>query len=159
MEYQFQMGKIKQRQVRLSSETTSYFDCEYCRDTVDTSFSPPTCQGCGTAYRFDAGKNTFNPITSRAQVFDFIAAVLMITCIAIVLATDGESSTGWFFGLCGFALHYGNGLRNGVLNTRFFFLKSSWTIYQIESPYIFTIASLVEGVMLLFFILIFLISL
>ncbi len=139
--------------------TPLVFECEYCHDAVDTAQSPPTCCGCGTRYRFNDRKNTFTTITSRAQIFDFIAAALLISSIGIVVVTDGESSAGWFFGICGFALHYGNGLRNGVLHTRFFFLKYSWTIYQVESPNIFTIASLVEGAMLLFFILVFLISL
>jgi hypothetical protein len=135
------------------------FACEYCRGIVDASITPPTCQCCGTAYRFDTGKNRFVIIPSRAQVFNVLAAILMITAIAFLVATEGESSGGWFFAFCGFALHYGNGLRSGVLSSRFFLLRRSWTVYQVESPTAFGVAAIIEGIVVAGLLLAFLISL
>ncbi len=139
--------------------TPLVFECEYCHDAVDTAHSPPTCCSCGTRYRFIERKNTFTTITSRAQIIDLLSLLFGITGIVLLVETGAYQSSGWFFAFLGFALHYGNGLRNGVLSSRFFLFKCAWTVYRVESPTTFGIAVLVEGILCFFLLLIFLFSL
>lgn len=135
------------------------FQCEHCHETVDAATAPPSCKTCGTTYRYDFAKAAYRVETCRAQFYNIIALLLMILGIAGLLSSKVHSGIGWFFVFAGFALHYWNGLRSGVLSSRFFFFRWHWTVYRAESPTGFTVAAIIEGLWVVGFFFIFIFSL
>ena len=135
------------------------FQCEHCHETVFAETTSPSCRTCGTTYRYDSTKAAYSVAKSRAQFYDMIALLLMVGGIAGLFSDRVPKGTSWFFAFAGFALHYWNGLRTGVLSSRFFFFRWHWTVYRAESPTAFFLAMIIEGLWVLAFLFIFLFSL
>jgi hypothetical protein len=85
---------------------------------------------------------------SRARTLDFASVTLMALAFLEFLASDRLTLLGWSLGLVGYALHYYNGIRTGVLGSRFFIFSTSWIVYRAESPTLFDLAIIVEGIIL-----------
>lgn len=135
------------------------FQCEHCHETVDAEDALPSCRTCGTTYRYDATKATHTVVSSRAQLHDIIALVLMALGILGLISDRLPSGLSWFCVFAGFALHYWNGIRTGVLSSRFLLFRWHWAVYRAESPTAFSLAMIIEGLWVLGFFFIFLFSL
>ena len=120
---------------------------------------PLHCKTCGTTYRYDTTKAAYTVVISRAKFYDIIALLLLITGIAGLLSSRLPSGFTWFCIFTGFALHYWNGVRTGVLSSRFILLRWGWTVYRVESPTLFSLAMIIEGIWVMVFFFIFIFSL
>lgn len=136
-----------------------YFPCAYCHETVVNSILPPVCQACGTRYRYDARTGGYIPTASRPQVRDITSLILLCLGIFGLISERLPGGLAWFFAFAGFGLHYWNGLRTGVLSSRFGVFRWEWTVYRAESPLAFSIAKIIEGIWVLGLFIIFLFSL
>lgn len=135
------------------------FECEYCHEAVGTEPAPPRCDNCGTTYRYDDSKTDFVMARSRVIFTDFLALLLAAGGMALLINTATYRSLATFLVFIGLAIHFGHALRYGVISTQFFLFKSPWNIYRAESPLLFPVACLVEGLWLLAFLLMFLFTL
>lgn len=85
---------------------------------------------------------------SPADLQELLPTVLMIVgCVGLL--TDARPVWPWWLSAwAGVALHYARGLRDGVLQTGFLIFRRSWTIHQGDSPLLFLVAAVVEGLFL-----------
>ncbi len=121
------------------------FQCEHCHDLVPALNPAPECQSCGTTYLFDTAKGSYYIARSRAQFYDNIAGVLVLLGIVGSLPAHkplGIAVLGLF---AGFALHYWNGVRCGVLSSRIPWIRWRFTAYKSESIASFYLAAVIEG--------------
>jgi hypothetical protein len=97
-------------------------------------------------YQYDPSSSQFRVEHSRARTLDFTSVTLMGLALLECLVADRLTLLGWSLGLVGYALHYYNGIRTGVLGSRFFIFSTSWIVYRAESPTLFDVAIIVEGI-------------
>jgi hypothetical protein len=150
-------GEIAKLESLIHLSVPDSFECEHCRETVDPEIVPLHCRTCGTTYRYDTTKAAYTVVTSRVQFCNIIAVLLIITGIAGLISSRLPSGFTWFCIFAGFALHYWNGARTGVLSSHFILFRRSWTVYRAESPTLFSLAMIIEGffVVVLFFMFLF----
>lgn len=110
-------------------------------------------------YGYDAAKGSFTVVGSRARYYDLIALLILVTGGTTLLSDDAPGTLTWFCCFAGFAMHYWNGLRNGVLSSRFFLFSWGLTVYEAESPLAYYLAAIIEGLWVLVFFLVFVFSL
>ena len=82
------------------------------------------------------------------ELRDGLPVILLIAgCVGLL--TDARPAWPWWLSAwAGVALHYARGLRDGVLQTGFLAFRRSWTIHQVDSPLLFMVAAVVEGLFL-----------
>ena len=99
-------------------------------------------------YQYDPSSSQFRVQHSRARTLDFVSVTLMVLAFLECLVANRLTLLGWSLGLAGYALHDYNGIRTGVLGSRFFIFNTSWIVYRAESPSLFELAIVVEGIIL-----------
>ncbi len=134
------------------------FQCGHCHEAVNAEDASPSCQTCGTTYRYDSTKAAHTVVSSRARFYDNAAIGFMVLGIVGLASTHLPSGPAWFCMFAGFALHYWNGIRSGVLSSRFILFRWYWTVYRAETPTAFFLAMIIEGLWVLGFLFIFLFS-
>jgi hypothetical protein len=124
------------------------FECLRCHAPILPESEVPACKSCGDVYQYDPSSSQFRVQHSRARVLDYASLALLALAVLECLVADRLTLLGWSLGLVGYALHYYNGIRTGVLGSRFFIFSTSWVVYRAESPTLFDLAIIVEGILL-----------
>lgn len=135
-------------QSRVFHRLQDAFECPRCHAPVLPESEAAACGSCGDVFRYDQARSKFRVERSWARTLDFTSVTLMGLALLEFLAADRLTLLGWSLGLVGYALHYYNGIRTGVLGSRFFIFSTSWIVYRAESPTLFDLAIIVEGIIL-----------
>lgn len=106
-------------------------------------------------YGYDAAKGSFTVVGSRAGYYDLIALLILVFGGITLFSDDAPGPLTWFCCFAGSAMHYWNGLRNGVLRVHLFRVRWRWTVYEAESPMACYLAAIIEGLWVLVFFLVF----
>jgi hypothetical protein len=83
-----------------------------------------------------------------AELWELLPAVLLIVGCVGLLADARPVWPWWLLAWVAVAWHYARSLRDGVLRTGFLIFRRTWTIHQGDSPLLFLVAAVVEGLFL-----------
>ena len=123
------------------------FACERCGHPVEATDLVPVCRACGAAHRYDPQRGRYVTLATSGQMWDLITLILVCGGAIGLLASDGKGF-GWLLLFVGAALHYGTSIRTGVISSRFFILARPRTVNSTDSPVLFLIGLIIEGLSL-----------